>query len=300
MAPSYPVLDTDRERILTVAVGEEAAFAKTLSAGSALFAEAAAETKAAGSSQISGDAAFTLHDTYGFPIDLTLEMAAEAGLAVDQAEFRRLMTEQKERAKADARAKKGGTATTEAYRTLRSAGETPFRGFTDLAVETPVRGIVKDGELVASARPGDVVEVVLEETPFYAEAGGQDADAGTLSGDGMALDVLDVQRPVQGLVVHKALVTEGELGAGARVLALVDGAARFGACQAHTATHLMNAALRQLLGQGTHQAGSYNKPGYLRFDFNAAQALSPAMRSERSRSGARSPASSIDAWWGRR
>ena len=280
MEESYPEVTAQWERVHQLAYGEEESFRRTLASGTQIFDLAAASARRAHATTIGGDQAFQLHDTYGFPIDLTLEMAAEAGLAVDQAEFRRLMTEQKERAKADARAKKGGTATTEAYRTLRSAGETPFRGFTDLAVETPVRGIVKDGELVASARPGDVVEVVLEETPFYAEAGGQDADAGTLSGDGMALDVLDVQRPVQGLVVHKALVTEGELGAGARVLALVDGAARFGACQAHTATHLMNAALRQLLGQGTHQAGSYNKPGYLRFDFNAPTGLSPALRSE--------------------
>ncbi len=145
-----------------------------------------------------------------------------------------------------------------------------------------MRGIVRDGAVVPSAQPGDVVEVVLAETPFYAEAGGQDADAGVLTAPGLALDVLDVQRPVQGLVVHKALVTEGELASPApRCSAQVDaGGPPRGACQAHTATHIVNAALRQMLGDATHQAGSYNKPGYLRFDFNATQGLSTDAKAE--------------------
>ncbi len=280
MEQSYPEIVSQWQRVSQVAYGEEEAFRRTLAAGTQIFDLAVAETKRADTRILGGDKAFQLHDTYGFPIDLTLEMATEAGLQVDSDRFRVLMQEQKDRAKADARAKKGGTVNTEAYRTLRAPGETPFLGFTDLSVDSRVRGIVADGELVQSARPGDVVEVVLDETPFYAEAGGQDADQGVLTGNGLALDVLDVQRPIQGLVVHKVLVNEGELATGAQVLAQVDGPARFAACQAHTSTHIVNAALRQLLGQGTHQAGSYNKPGYLRFDFNASQALSPALRSE--------------------
>ncbi|MCE1175438.1 MAG: alanine--tRNA ligase-related protein, partial [Propionibacteriales bacterium] len=169
---------------------------------------------------------------------------------------------------------------TEAYRTLRASGEIPFLGFDRLQADTTVRGIIAEGQLVERAEPGSVVEVVLAETPFYAEAGGQDADSGLITGDGLSLEVLDVQRPVQGLVVHKVRVDDGELATGAAVLAAVDPVARHGACQAHTATHIVNAALRQILGQGTHQAGSYNKPGYLRFDFNAAGALSPAMKEE--------------------
>ncbi len=280
MEVSYPEVSSQWQRVSQIAYGEEEAFRRTLVAGTQIFDLAATRAKQAHSAVLDGDQAFQLHDTYGFPIDLTLEMAAEAGLEVDQTRFRTLMQQQKDRAKADARAKKGGAVDTEAYRTLRASGETPFLGFTDLVVESAVRGIVADGALVEVARPGDVVEVVLNETPFYAEAGGQDADHGVLTGSGLELDVLDVQRPIQGLVVHKVLVNEGELATGQRVLAQVDAPARFAASQAHTSTHIVNAALRQLLGQGTHQAGSYNKPGYLRFDFNASQALSPSMRSE--------------------
>ena len=280
MEQSYPEVATQWARVSQVAYGEEEAFRRTLAAGTQIFDLAAGKARAAHSGVLSGDEAFQLHDTYGFPIDLTLEMASEAGLEVDADRFRVLMQEQKDRAKADARAKKGGAVNTDAYRSLRAAGETPFLGFTDLSVDSRVRGIVREGQLVDAARPGDVVEVVLDETPFYAEAGGQDADSGVFTGTGLALDVIDVQRPIQGLVVHKVLVNEGELATGARVLAQVDGPARFAACQAHTSTHIVNAALRQMLGQGTHQAGSYNKPGYLRFDFNATQGLSPAMRGE--------------------
>ena len=280
MEESYPEIATEWARTSSSAYAEEESFRRTLAAGTQIFDVAVTQAKEAGASELGGDQAFQLHDTYGFPIDLTLEMAAEAGLAVDRAEFTRLMGEQKARAKADARAKKGGTVNTAAYRTLRDAGETPFLGYTDLDVTSRVRGIVANGQLVTNALPGDVVEVILDETPFYAEAGGQDADAGVLTAPGLQLEVLDVQRPVQGLVVHKAVVNEGELVTGAEIRAEVDPGARFGASQAHTATHVVNAALRQLLGAATHQAGSYNKPGYLRFDFNAHEALSPTMRSE--------------------
>ncbi|MBK8462925.1 MAG: alanine--tRNA ligase [Nigerium sp.] len=280
MEESYPEVTDQWLRVSDSAYAEEDAFRRTLASGTKIFDTAVAAAKQSGSTTLPGHQAFELHDTFGFPIDLTLEMAAEAGLEVDRGEFGRLMGEQRARAKADARAKKGGAVDTEVYRGLRAAGETPFFGFTDLSLPSRVRGIVRDGRLVPAARPGDVVEVVLDETPFYAEAGGQDADAGAFTASGLQLDVLDVQRPVQGLVVHKVLVNEGELVAGAEVLAEVDAVARLGACQAHTATHIVNAALRQMLGGTTHQAGSYNKPGYLRFDFNAHAGLSVEQRAE--------------------
>ncbi len=280
MVDSYPEISTQWARVSQVAYGEEEAFRRTLAAGTQIFDLAAGEAKASGATTLGGDSAFKLHDTYGFPIDLTLEMAAEQGLAVDAAGFRRLMQEQKDRAKADAKAKKGGQAASEVYRDLRAAGEVPFLGFTDLTADATVRGIVSDGQLMTVARPGDVVELVLDRTPFYAEAGGQDADSGLISAAGLTLDVLDVQRPIPGLVVHKVRVEDGELATGQQVVAAVDAAARARACQAHTATHIVNAALRQLLGDSTHQAGSYNKPGYLRFDFNAPQALSPLLQQE--------------------
>jgi alanyl-tRNA synthetase len=280
MAASYSDVTDQWPRVSQVAYGEEDAFRRTLAAGTQIFDLAATQAREEHSSEISGDRAFALHDTYGFPFDLTLEMASEQGLSVDQAGFRRLMQEQKERARADAKAKKGAVAATEAYRTLRADGEIPFLGFTDLVSDAKVRGIIADGTLVDRAKPGDVVEVVLDRTPFYAESGGQDADSGLITGDGLSLEVLDVQRPVQGLVVHKVRIEDGELAAGAAVVAAVDAQARAGACQAHTATHIVNAALRQLLGESTHQAGSYNKPGYLRFDFNASGALSHALKEE--------------------
>jgi alanyl-tRNA synthetase len=263
-----------------VAYGEEEAFRRTLATGTTIFDLAADKVLAGKGTLIGGEDAFKLHDTYGFPIDLTVEMAQEAGLEVDRAEFDRLMAEQRDRAKADAKAKKGGTLATEAYRELRVQGETPFLGYTELAVETSIRGIVADGAVARSAQSGSIVEVVLAETPFYAEAGGQDADTGLISSDAVSLEVLDVQKPVDGLVAHRVRVADGELRPGMRVLAAVDARARLESCRAHTATHIVNAGLRQLLGATTAQAGSYNKPGYLRFDFTSAVALTAGMREE--------------------
>lgn len=279
MHGSYPEIDEQWARISEIAENEERSFSRTLHAGTTLFDLAVGQSKAAGSEVLPGDKAFQLHDTYGFPIDLTLEMAAEQGLTVDQARFRELMTEQRQRAKADARAKKGGAVSTEAYQVLRSEGETPFLGFTDLTVDTKVRGLIRDGEMLTVAPDGSLVEVVLVETPFYAEAGGQDADAGVLRTPAGELRVLDVQRPVPGLVVHKVEVV-GELAVGDAVTAAVDSFYRRGACQAHSATHVIHAALRELVGQGATQAGSYNKPGYLRFDFSSSKGLSQALRDE--------------------
>lgn len=279
MNTSYPDIDTQWARIEEIAATEEQNFSHTLTSGTALFEQVSGQVRATGGRVLAGDKAFQLHDTYGFPIDLTLEMAAEQGLSVDQEQFRVLMDAQRQRAKADARAKKGGIASTEAYQVLRAAGETPFLGYTDLVLETKVRGLIADGESVTSVPAGSVVEVVLAETPFYAEAGGQDSDAGVLRTAAGDLKVLDVQRPVPGLIVHQVEVPN-ELAVGDAVTAAVDGFARRGACQAHSATHIIHAALRELLGSGATQAGSYNKPGYLRFDFSATKGLSPQLRAE--------------------
>lgn len=279
MADTYPDVLTQWDRVIGAATAEEETFRRTLTSGTTMLDDAVTRTRAAGSSTLSGQKAFQLHDTYGFPIDLTLEMAAEQGLDVDRAGFDALMAEQKERAKADARAKKGLTTSTEAYTELRAKGETPFLGYTDLSVPTSVTGIIADGRSVTSAPTGSVVEVVLAETPFYAEMGGQDSDTGVIRASGFDLDVLDVQRPVPGLVVHKVRL-DGDLAVGDQVQADVDPANRFGACQAHTATHVIHAALRELVGPTATQAGSYNKPGYLRFDFSARQGLSDELRRE--------------------
>ncbi|OYO15636.1 alanine--tRNA ligase [Enemella evansiae] len=278
MSDSYPEIIDNWERVSTVAYAEEEAFRRTLADGTRIFDLAVADTRNQGQQTLSGDRAFQLHDTYGFPIDLTLEMAEEQGLQVDRDSFTTLMQEQRDRAKADARAKKGGTTSSEAYKSLRHLGETRFHGYHELALESKVLGMVSDGELVNEAKPGDTVELVLADTPFYAESGGQDADRGTIDLGQTRLDVLDVQRPIQGLVVHKVKVAGGEVRTGDQALASVDAFHRMGACQAHSATHIVHAVLRETLGPTAVQAGSYNKPGYLRFDFNASSGLTQAQR----------------------
>ena len=267
MKQSYPEVGTDWNRISEVAYGEEDAFLRTLTAGTQIFDLAVGDVKREQATVLSGDRAFQLHDTYGFPIDLTLEMAGEQGLAVDEAGFRTLMDEQRQRAKADAKSKKGGVAASDAYRQLRDRGETPFTGFRTLTGETAIRGIISGGQLIESAQPGDRIELVLEETPFYPESGGQSGDHGLIMADGLRLDVTDVQRPVKGLVVHHATVAEGELRPGQPVSAQVDPDWRLGACQAHSATHVIHEALHEILGPTALQRGSFNRPGYLRLDF---------------------------------
>ncbi|MCL2489425.1 MAG: alanine--tRNA ligase [Propionibacteriaceae bacterium] len=274
MQPSYPEIGAKWHRIAELADAEDATFARTLASGTALFDVAVADAKTQGVAALSGDKAFLLHDTYGFPIDLTLEMAAEQGLSVDREGFAKLMQEQRNRSKADAKTKKGALVSTKAYQQLRAAGETPFLGYTDLSVPTTVRGLVLDGQIVTHANPGDTVEIVLAETPFYAEAGGQDSDAGIIKADGRTWQVSDVQAPVPGLVVH-TVTLDAPLAVGEAVDAEVDEMARRGARQAHSATHVLHAALLELVGEGAVQAGSYNRPGYLRFDFAASSGLSP-------------------------
>ncbi|MCL2612244.1 MAG: alanine--tRNA ligase [Nocardioidaceae bacterium] len=282
MGETYTDLHTEWERILRVAEAEEEAFRKTLQSGTQIFDLAADQVREGGGSTLSGAKAFQLHDTYGFPIDLTLEMASEAGLAVDEQGFRQLMTEQRERAKADARAKKGQHADTTVYRGILDAnGPTEWLAYETLETESKVLAALKEGAPVDVLQQGEVGEVVLDRTPFYAESGGQVADAGTIEHAGATLEVLDVQRPVRGLVVHQVRVVDGELPAGAAGLhAKVDPEWRTGARQAHSGTHVVHAALREVLGPTALQSGSYNRPGYLRLDFGWTKALTPGQLAE--------------------
>jgi alanyl-tRNA synthetase len=282
MSPSYPELATDFDRISAVAYAEEEAFRRTLSAGTTLFETAVAQAKKAGAPALSGDQAFSLHDTYGFPIDVTLEMAAEQGVSVDEEGFRALMKQQRERARADARAKKTGSVDVLAYRRLLAEhGPTDWQAYDTLRTDSRVLGLVsEEDEGPELAGPGELVRVVLDRTPFYAESGGQVADAGVLTWDGGRAEVLDVQRPVKGLVAHQVRVLEGELRAGAELTAEVDYDWRLSACQAHSGTHVVHAALRQVLGPQALQSGSYNRPGYLRLDFAWQGALTQQQRSD--------------------
>jgi alanyl-tRNA synthetase len=277
MAPSYPELATDFERISAVIRNEEEAFLQTLTAGSRIFDTAVTAVRGNGGTQLPGDQAFKLHDTFGFPIDLTLEMAAEAGLTVDEQGFRTLMAEQRDRAKADAKAHKTGHSDGTAYRAvLDSAGATNFTGYTDLAGEAEVVGLVVDGTGVPAAGAGTAVEVILDRTPFYAEGGGQQADTGWIRGDGFTVDVADVQSPVTGLSVHRGTVRDGEITLGAAAHAEVDTSRRAAISRAHSATHLVHAGMRKALGDSAAQAGSLNAPGRLRFDFTSPAGAVPA------------------------
>ncbi|GAA1050469.1 alanine--tRNA ligase [Arthrobacter russicus] len=275
----YPIVAEDFERISRIAYAEEKSFLRTIASGTARLDEAVTESKAK-NQPLSGAEAFALHDTYGFPIDLTLEMASEAGLSVDEAGFRALMLEQRQRAQADSREKKSAHADLSVFNDLLAQGQTVFTGYTELDGESTVRGILAGGQPVSQAGQGEEIELVLAETPFYAEAGGQAADTGLITGDGFVVEVLDVQRPVKGLSVHKAIVREGELPEGAVVRAAVDRERRHAAEQAHTGTHIVHAALHQILGPEALQRGSFNKAGYLRFDFAWGEGLSAATRSE--------------------
>ncbi|SKB09968.1 alanine--tRNA ligase [Aeromicrobium choanae] len=276
MKASYPELETDFARISQIAYAEEEAFRQTLGKGTQIFDVAAGETKQSGGSVLSGSQAFQLHDTYGFPIDLTLEMAQEQGLSVDQEGFRSLMAEQRARAKADAKSKKGLHADTTVYReTIDAFGPTDWVAYTNLITESKVLALLSGGQSVPVITEGQVGEVVLDRTGFYAESGGQNADAGVLRWDGGHAEVLDVQRPIRGLVVHQVRVLQGELTAGSDLSAEVDHEWRIGARQAHSGTHVVHAALREVLGPTALQSGSYNRPGYLRLDFGWGGALDP-------------------------
>jgi alanyl-tRNA synthetase len=280
MVESYPELEGEFERIVRTAVAEEESFLRTLTSGSVVLDEALASTKRNGASKLSAETAFLLHDTYGFPIDLTLEIAEEQGLGLDRDAFKALMQEQKDRAKADAREKKLGGTDLSVYSEFRALGETKFTGYEELETDAKVLGLISDGASIRSAKQGDIVEVLLDQTSMYAESGGQDSDAGFIQGDGFSLEVLDVQKPVKGLISHKAIVRTGEVAVGTKAVTAVDHQWRLGACQAHSATHVVHAALRQVLGPTALQSGSYNKPGYMRLDFSWQQALSADTRSE--------------------
>ena len=279
MGETYADLHTDWDRISRVAYAEEETFRKTLQSGTTMFDMAATRVKQSGGASIAGPEAFQLHDTFGFPIDLTLEMASEAGLSVDEDGFRGLMAEQRERAKADARSKRGQHADTGAYRAVLDAhGPTEWLAYETLETESRPLAVLSGGVPVELLGNGEVGEVVLDRTPFYAESGGQAADAGIIEFDGGRLEVIDVQRPVRGLVVHQVRVVDGELaapsGSAPLLHARVDPEWRTGARQAHSGTHVVHAALREVLGPTALQAGSYNRPGYLRLDFGWTTGLS--------------------------
>jgi len=275
MGPQYPELVSDKKRILAVSHSEEESFLQTLKSGTQIFDMASSNLKKSNKSVVPGDEVFKLHDTYGFPFDLTLEMAREEGLEVDEDGFRRLMNEQRDRAKADAKAKKSGHTDLSEYKKIADAtGASSFTGYTHVETESKVNGILVDGISVSAAHAGQDVEIVLDRTPFYAEGGGQLADGGVITlSNGAVIEIDDVQTPVNGLSVHRGRVISGEVTTGAAGLAKIDVERRNAISRAHTATHMVHKAFRELLGETATQAGSENSPGRFRFDFPSTGAV---------------------------
>ena len=269
MGPQYPELVSDSQRILAVAAGEEDSFLQTLKSGTQIFDVAVGDVKKSKSAKLSGDTVFKLHDTYGFPFDLTLEMATEQGLNVDEDGFRRLMTEQKDRAKADAKSKKTGHADVSEFRKIfDSVGETKFLGYSEISSEALLKAILVDGKAVQEANVDTEVEIVLDRTPFYAEGGGQLADGGRITlSNGAIIEVDDVQKPLPGLYVHRGRILSGHAILNDSALATIDNQRRLAISRAHTATHMVHKAFREALGETATQAGSENAPGRFRFDF---------------------------------
>jgi alanyl-tRNA synthetase len=284
LGDQYPELIRDAPNIHTVLDAEESAFLGTLRTGTAMFDVAVSEAERRGERAISGSQAFQLHDTFGFPIDLTLEMASEQGLAVDETEFRRLMAEQRKRAKDDAASKKTGNADISAFaQFLERVGKVVFTGYDEIAAEATVIGLLSGGVSVPAAGAGAEVDIVLDRTPCYAEGGGQLADTGRMrlvgsgASDTAAIQILDVQTPVTGLIVHRCRVTAGEVTVGDQVLVEIDIERRRAISRSHTATHLVHRAFRGALGESAAQAGSENSPGRFRFDFTAIGAVPAAV-----------------------
>jgi alanyl-tRNA synthetase len=284
MTDLYPELSEATPRVLGVIDAEESTFLSTLRTGSAIFDAAVGESKRRGAARLSGEQAFQLHDTYGFPIDLTLEMASEQGLQVDEEGFRRLMAEQRQRAKQDSLDKKTGNADISVFAgLLAKSGPVTFTGYDEISGEATVTGLLAGGVSVPAAGAGTEVEVILDRTPFYAQGGGQLADSGVIrvaSAPGAAggeVEVRDVQTPVPGLIVHRGVVTSGEVVVGATAEAEIDTGRRRAISRSHTATHMVHRAIRGALGDAAAQAGSENSPGRLRFDFTASGAVPVAV-----------------------
>src|SRR5690625_1148234 len=276
MRESYPVLESGFQRISEIIYAEEEAFLRTLATGTTIFDQVSSAVKEEGGGVLPGADAFRLHDTYGFPIDLTLEMASEVGLSVDEDGFRAAMSEQRERARADAAAKKSGHPDTAVYNQVlaSSAQPTRFLGYDESTVGTTIGSVLVNGQLVNSVDAPAEVEIVLAATPFYAEAGGQLPDQGTITAAGGAtVRVDDVQSPVTGLTVHRGHLLEGTLNAGDEAVATIDIERRGAIARAHTATHMVHQSLREELGDSATQAGSENSPGRMRFDFRYGQGV---------------------------
>jgi len=277
MGEAYPQLRDRRGFILESVDTEERQFLRTLSGGITRLNAVVEQLRASGGVSIPGADAFVLKDTFGFPLDLTQKIASEQGLSVDEAGYEAAMSEQRGRSRAAAQFKRGGDAEAWADKSL---APTEFLGYTQLGGEATVVALVANGDDVSSATAGQKVQIVLDRTPFYAESGGQVGDTGTLRADGLLVRVDDTQRPIAGVSVHYGTVVEGELRRGATVVAQVDAERRADIQRNHTATHMLQRILRDVVGEHAAQAGSLVAPDRLRFDFTHTKAIDPAQLRE--------------------
>lgn len=273
-AAAYPELLERQPFVLRMIAQEEERFRATLDQGISLLGGLVEDLKKAGRTVLPGEEAFRLYDTYGFPIELTEEIAGEAGLTIDRDGFEKAMNAQRERARSARQETNYLDREAAVSAALAKRYSTQFRGYDVTELESTVSAIVKDGKEVQMAQVGDEVELILAETPFYPESGGQVADNGTITGRNGQFLVSKVQRPVENLVLHRGRVASGTLEPGDVVLASVYRQDRLAAARNHTATHLLHAALHEVVGTHALQAGSLVTPERLRFDFTHFEQLS--------------------------
>ncbi|NNL86054.1 MAG: alanine--tRNA ligase, partial [Myxococcales bacterium] len=277
MGEAYPELVDRRAYIADRVRREEERFVETLSKGLALLEGEIATVAQSGARELPGEVVFKLYDTYGFPTDLTEDIARGHNVTLDEEGFRREMATQRERSR-EAWKGSGDALVSEVYGRIASDLVTSFRGYDSLVGESEVQALLRDGAPVAEAAEGQDVEVIVSETPFYPESGGQVGDRGTLQSDAAEVVVEDTLRPVEGLIVHRGRVTSGTLKVGDPVHLAVDSAARAATVRNHSGTHLLHAALRRVLGEQAMQKGSLVSPDRLRFDFTHDAPLSLSER----------------------
>jgi alanyl-tRNA synthetase len=272
MGAAFPEVVERRDYIRARVRSDEERFLETLSKGLALLEDEISELQQRGEARLPGESVFKLYDTFGFPVDLTADVLRTRGLTVDQSGFDRAMSKQKSRARAAWKGS-GDEAVNEVYTRMAGDLSTTFCGYQALEVESVITGLLVRGRPAERAQRGDEVEVIVEETPFYAESGGQVGDIGVLSSASGRVEVEDTRRPVGELVVHRGKVSEGEIGIGDTLQLVVDSESRRATMRNHSGTHLLHAALREVLGAQATQKGSLVGPDRLRFDFTHDSAL---------------------------
>ena len=277
MQPAYPELAEASAFITNVIENEEVRFLETLDTGLKLLNDTLSEIKAKGATQVPGDIIFKLYDTYGFPVDIVQDVVRDENMSLDMEGFDSAMEEQRARS----RSVTTFTSISEAYKNLSAKGFKPeFRGYQMLTSESKVLLIVADGSEISEANAGQTIELVTEETPFYAEAGGQVGDAGKITHKNFEMEVVDTIKDPTGLIIHKGHIISGNVKKGKKVTLHVDGVKREATALNHTATHILHAVLREVLGEHVKQAGSLVAPDRLRFDFTHFSPVDPETLAE--------------------